>query len=353
MNAASITASTFNVRAQGTSGGTDAGGAVDATISYDDATNTARLTPSAPLTHGVTYVATLDTSIRAQDGKPLAAPLSWTFTVSPPPPPIAVSSAPGNAATNVNLDLPIKLTYNRTVDVSTLTSTTTQVLAPDGSIVPASITYDVFSFTESIRPTAKLLPNTTYTIRATTGVGAPDGTFMLNPYFSSFTTGVCPCSLMTALTPKALSNPVQDGRIGSGPWSYELGTKIVVDQPATLASVRFWRDARETGSHTARVWSASGALLATLPFTNETGTGGWQQANFATPLPLAANTVYIVSVNANAYFVTTRSGLATPLTSGIAHTAADVKNGVYGSSAGLFPTSSFSSTNYFVDVVIR
>jgi hypothetical protein len=353
MNAASITASTFNVRAQGTSGGTDAGGAVDATISYDDATNTARLTPSAPLTHGVTYVATLDTSIRAQDGKPLAAPLSWTFTVSPPPSPIAVSSAPGNAATNVNLDLPIKLTYNRTVDVSTLTSTTTQVLAPDGSIVPASITYDVFSFTESIRPTAKLLPNTTYTIRATTGVGAPDGTFMLNPYFSSFTTGVCPCSLMTALTPKALSNPVQDGRIGSGPWSYELGTKIVVDQPATLASVRFWRDARETGSHTARVWSASGALLATLPFTNETGTGGWQQANFATPLPLAANTVYIVSVNANAYFVTTRSGLATPLTSGIAHTAADVKNGVYGSSAGLFPTSSFSSTNYFVDVVIR
>jgi len=60
-----------------------------------------------------------------------------------------------------------------------------------------------------------------------------------------------------------------------------------------------------------------------------------------------------VSVNANAFFSTTRSGLAVPLSSGIAHTANDVKNGVYGSAAGLFPTSSFSSTNYFVDVVIR
>ena len=353
MNPSTITASAFNVRAQGTSGGTDAGGAVDATVAYDDATNTATLTPSAPLTHGVTYVATLDTSIRAQDGKPLAAPLTWTFAVSPPPPPIALTASPGNGATSVNLDLPVKLTYNRTVSTSTLTSSTTQIVAPDGSVVPATISYDAFAFTESIQPNAKLAPNTTYTIRVTTGVGAPDGTFILNPYSSSFTTGTCPCTLMTGLIPTATGNPTQDGRIGSGPWSYELGTKIVLDQPATLASVRFWKDSKETGSHTARVWTVGGTLLATLPFATETAGGGWQQANFATPLALAANTVYIVSVNANAYFSTTRSGLATPLTSGIAHTAAAIMNGVYGSAAGLFPTNSYSSTNYFVDVVIR
>jgi hypothetical protein len=352
MNPATITASTFNVRAQGTSGGTDAGGAVDATISYDDSTNTAQLTPSAPLTHGVTYVASLDTSIRAQDGKPLAAPVTWSFTVSPPPPPIAVTSSPGAGATNVNIDLPVKLTYNRTVSTPTLTSSTTQIVAPDGSVVPATITYDPFTFTESIQPTAKLAVNTTYGIRVTTGVGAPDGTFMLNPYTSSFTTGTCPCTLMTGLVPKATGNPVQDGRVGTGPWSYELGTKIVLDQPATLAAIRFWKDSHETGSHTARLWTATGTLLATLAVTGETSSG-WQQVNIATPIPLSANTVYIVSVNANAYFVTTRSGLATPLTSGIAHTATDIKNGVYGSATGLFPTNSFSSTNYFVDVVIR
>ena len=158
---------------------------------------------------------------------------------------------------------------------------------------------------------------------------------------------------MTGLLPKTLSNATQDGRTGAGPWSYELGTKFVLDAPATLASIRFWKDVKETGTHTARLWSSTGTLLATLPVTGETAGAGWQQANFTTPVPLSANTVYIVSVNANAFFATTRSGLVTPLTSGIAHSAADVKNGVYGSAAGLFPTGSFSSTNYFVDVVVR
>jgi fibronectin type 3 domain-containing protein len=353
MNPSTITASTFNVRALGTSGGTDAGGAVDATVAYDDATNTAILDPSAPLAHGVTYTVNIDPSIRAQDGKPLGTGLSWTFTVSTPPPPIAVTVSPGNGATSVGLDLPVKLTYNRTVSASTLTSSTTQIVAPGGAVVPATITYDAFAFTESIQPTAKLAPNTTYTVRVTPGVGAPDGTFVLDPITQTFTTGTCPCTLMTGLIPKTVGNPVQDGRTGAGPWSYELGTKIVLDQPAALASIRFWKDARETGTHTARVWSATGTLLATLPVTGETAGGGWQQANFATPFALAANTVYIVSVNANAFFSTTRSGLAVPLASGIAHSAADVKNGVYGSAAGLFPTNFFSSTNYFVDVVIR
>ena len=353
MNPSTITASTFNVRAQGTSGGTDAGGAVDATVVYDDATNTAILRPSAPLTHGVTYEVNIDPSIRAQDGKPLGSGLAWTFTVSAPPPPISVTASPGNGATKVNLDLPVKLLYNRTVSASTLTSSTTQIVAPDGTVVPATITYDAFAFTESIQPNAKLAANTTYTVRVTTGVGAPDGTFMLNPATSTFATGTCPCTLMTGLVPTTVSNTTKDGRTGAGPWSYELGTKIVLDQPATLASIRFWKDARETGTHTARVWSATGTLLATLPVTGETTGGGWQQANFSTPFALAANTVYIVSVNANAFFSTTRSGLATPLVSGIARSAADVKNGVYGSAAGLFPTNFFSSTNYFVDVVIR
>jgi hypothetical protein len=353
MEPSTITASTFNVRPVGNSGGTDAGGAVDATVSYDDATNTATLTPSAPLTHGAEYRVVMTTAIRARDGKALASGISWVFTVSPPPAPLTVTATPAGGTSSVNLDVPAKLTFNRTVDSTTLTSTSTQIVAPDGSAVPATLSYDVFSFTETIKPNAKLAANTTYSIRVSSGVRAPDGTSLLNPYSSTFTTGTCPCTLMTGLIPKTLSNPTQDGRTGAGPWSYELGTKFVLDSPATLASIRFWKDAKETGSHTARLWSSTGTLLATLPVTGETPGGGWQQANFATPVALSANTVYIVSVNANAFFSTTRSGLATPLTSGIARSAADIKNGVYGASAGLFPASSFSSTNYFVDVVVR
>src|SRR5947209_9509661 len=315
MDPSTITASTFNVRPVGNSSGTDAGGAVDATVSYDDTTNTATLTPSAPLTHGAAYRVTMTTAIRAQDGKALASGISWTFTVSSPPPPLAVTTAPPTGSTNVNLDVPVKITFNRTVDSTTLTSASAQIVAPDGSLVAATISYDAFAFTATIKPTANLAANTTYTVKVNSGVRAPDGTSLLNPYSSMFTTGTCPCTLMTGLLPKTLSNPTQDGRTGTGPWSYELGTKFVLDAPATLASIRFWKDVKETGTHTARLWSSTGTLLATLPVTGETGGGGWQQANFATPIALAANTVYIVSVNANAFFSTTRSGLATPLTS--------------------------------------
>jgi hypothetical protein len=353
MDPTTINATSFNVRPVGTSAGTDAGGAVDATVKYNDATNTAELDPSAPLAHGVQYRATLTTAIRAADGKPLATGLSWMFTVSAPPPPLAVTATPANGATSVGIDTAVKLSFNRSVNSSTLTSTNVQIAAPDGTVVPASISYDVFSTTATVTPTSKLAANTTYTVNVTMGVLAPDGTSMLNAYSSTFTTGSCPCTLMTGLVPTKISNPVQDGRTGTGPWSYELGTKIVVDKAATLTAIRFWKDTRETGTHTVRVWSSTGALMASQPVTGETTGGGWQQANLDTPLVLAPNTVYIVSVNDNAFFATTRSGLATPLTAGIAHTANDVKNGVYGSAAGVFPTSSFSSTNYFVDVVIR
>ena len=353
MDPSTINATSFNVRPVGTTAGTDAGGAVDASVKYNDATNTAELDPSAPLVHGVQYRATMTTAIRAADGKPLATGLSWMFTVSAPPPPLAVTVTPSNASTGVGIDSAVTLNFNRALDQSTLTSSNVQIVAPDGTVVPASISYDVFSLAATITPTSKLAASTTYTVKVTTGLLAADGTSMLNPFSSTFTTGLCPCTLMTGLVPAKISNPVQDGRTGAGPWSYELGTKIVVDQQATLTAIRYWKDTRETGTHTVRVWSSTGALLASQVVTGETTGGGWQQANLNTPLVLSPNTVYIVSFNINAYFATTRSGLATPLTAGIAHTANDVKNGVYGSAAGVFPTSSFSSTNYFVDVVIR
>ena len=353
MDPSTITGSTFNVRPTGTSGGTDAGGAVDGTVTYDDATNTASLDPSAPLTHGVTYQATLTTAIRARDGKPLATATTWSFTVGAPPPPLAVTASPSAGATSVNVDAAVKIMFNRAINESTITSSSAQIVAPDGSTVPATISYDRFAFVATIKPSANLAANTAYTVKVTTGVLTPDGTSLLNPFSSTFTTGTCPCTLMTGLVPKAVGNPVQDGRTGAGPWSYELATKITVDAPSSLTAIRFWKDAKETGTHTVRLWSSAGTVLASLPVTGETTGAGWQQATFATPIALAANTVYIVSVNANAFFSTTRSGLATPLTSGIAHTANDIKNGVYGASAGLFPTNSFSSTNYFVDVVIR
>ena len=44
----------------------------------------------------------------------------------------------------------------------------------------------------------------------------------------------------------------------------------------------------------ANLWSSTGQRLATATFINETASG-WQQANFATPVAITANTVYVAS----------------------------------------------------------
>lgn len=62
----------------------------------------------------------------------------------------------------------------------------------------------------------------------------------------------------------------------------------------TVTGVRFYKGAGKTGTHVGHLWSAAGANLGTVTFTGESATG-WQQATFATPVPITANTTYVVS----------------------------------------------------------
>ena len=72
MDASTITAGSFTVVTDSTplSGG----------VSYDSGTYTATFTPSANLSYGTTYSATLSTAITNVAGSPLAADYSWSFT---------------------------------------------------------------------------------------------------------------------------------------------------------------------------------------------------------------------------------------------------------------------------------
>ena len=75
-----------------------------------------------------------------------------------------------------------------------------------------------------------------------------------------------------------------------------------------------------------------------------------QQQALATPLAVAANTEYLVSVNTgNTYYSITDGGLASQVTSGDLRTVAGA-NGRYGN-AGSYPTNSWQNSNYFRDVV--
>ena len=74
----------------------------------------------------------------------------------------------------------------------------------------------------------------------------------------------------------------------------ELGVKFRSDVDGTIAGIRFYKAAANTGIHMGNLWTSDGTLLATATFSNETDSG-WQQALFATPVTIASNTIYVAS----------------------------------------------------------
>jgi Domain of unknown function (DUF4082)/Cohesin domain len=131
----------------------------------------------------------------------------------------------------------------------------------------------------------------------------------------------------------------------------ELGLKFSSSVAGSVTGVRFYKGTKNTGTHVGHLWSASGTLLASVTFTNETGSG-WQQANFSTPVNISANTVYVISYFApkggyasNQSFAW--SGLSAPPLS-VSGSSPGVY--AYGSTSSL-PNNTWSASNYWVDVV--
>jgi hypothetical protein len=105
------------------------------------------------------------------------------------------------------------------------------------------------------------------------------------------------------------------------------------------------------------LWSSSGTLLATATFSNETAVG-WQQVNFATPVAITAGTTYVASYHTtNGEYSADPNYFAAAQTNGPLTALADAGsggNGVYAyGSTSLFPTNSFNSTSYGVDVLFK
>lgn len=137
--------------------------------------------------------------------------------------------------------------------------------------------------------------------------------------------------------------------------SVELGVKFRTSTAGTITGIRFYKGLQNTGTHTGTLWTRNGTKLATATFVNETASG-WQQANFATPVSVSANTTYVASYHApvgrysatpNYFSSATTNGPLTALKNGT-----DGGNGVYryGTTVA-FPNATYKSSNYWVDVV--
>ncbi|GGJ20028.1 DUF4082 domain-containing protein [Neoroseomonas lacus] len=136
------------------------------------------------------------------------------------------------------------------------------------------------------------------------------------------------------------------------PSSIELGVRFSADQAGSITGIRYYKSEQNTGTHTGSLWTATGTLLATATFTNETASG-WQQVDFAAPVSIAANTDYVASYHTDTGFYAASGAFFTqPYESGPLNAPAG-NNGLYAYGASQFPTGSWNSTNYWVDVAYQ
>ena len=144
--------------------------------------------------------------------------------------------------------------------------------------------------------------------------------------------------------------------------SVELGVKFYSEVGGAIKGIRFYKSSANTGTHVANLWSEAGALLASATFANETPSG-WQQVNFATPVPINTSLIYIASYHSNSghysadenYFSSVGANNS-PLHAPPTATSGESwgPNGVYAYGASsAFPNQTYNNTNYWVDVVLQ
>lgn len=241
--------------------------------------------------------------------------------------------------------------FDEPLAAGSVTPQSFQLLDPSGAAVAATVSYDASSHTATLNPSAPLASGTKYKVVVHGGSGGVTdvaGNALANDQTWTFTTAsTCPCTIWpTSAVPTTLS--VGDNN------SYELGMKFRSDVAGYVTGVRFYKGLGNTGTHLGHLWSSTGNQLGETTFTNETATG-WQQAQFSTPIPIAANTTYVVSYFApNGGFSLDRPYFTSPVDSDPLHALADGtdgSNGVYNGGSVGFPTSSYAASNYWVDVV--
>jgi hypothetical protein len=137
--------------------------------------------------------------------------------------------------------------------------------------------------------------------------------------------------------------------------SVELGVKFTADSNGSITGIRFYKAAANTGTHVVGLWDASGNLLAQATASNESASG-WQEADFSSPVAITAGMTYVAGYFApNGHYSVSpaqfaSAGVDNPPLHAVANSVSP--NGLYSySSASTFPSNSYNSSNYSVDVM--
>jgi Domain of unknown function (DUF4082)/Bacterial Ig-like domain/Bacterial Ig domain len=269
--------------------------------------------------------------------------------------PTVTAITPSNDATGVSTSTTVSATFSEAMDAATINTNTFELRNANNALVAATVSYNSANNTATLTPNAALTTNTTYTATVkggTNGVKDQASNALAQNNTWSFTTSATGTSLVSiwddAATPAVITDPDN--------LPVELGVKFRSDVDGYIKAIRFYKSPENTNTHVGTLWNNSGQQLAQITFSSETGSG-WQQASFSTPVAINANTVYVVSYHTNVgkYSVTenyfTNSGVDKPPLHALRNGESG-GNGVYTYSAtSAFPSSSYASSNYWVDVL--
>jgi uncharacterized protein YkwD len=208
----------------------------------------------------------------------------------------------------------------------------TAVTGSNGIVTSPVLTANGTAGTFAITASAPGLSPAAFTLTNTSG-GTPSGTF--------------------SIWPDSAVPAVQS--MGAG-YAVELAVRFRSDVSGNITGIRFYKGPGNTGVHTGSLWSATGALLATGTFTNETPTG-WQTLTFGSPVAISANSTYFASYHTNSgvfsadagYFVTHGADNG-PLHA--LQSTPGAPNGLFAyGPGGYFPGYGYNGNNFWVDVV--
>ena len=266
-----------------------------------------------------------------------ASPLGFATVDLTPPVISAVTATPGLGGT-VTVSWTTNENANSRIDYGTSAASLSLTASNTNNVTAHSLTL------------TGMTAGTTYYYRVTSV--DPSGNASTSPATSSAPASFVAVAAVTVWPSTATPSVADSGDSGAA----ELGMKFRSDLAGVVTAVRFYKAAANTGVHIGNLWSSTGTLLGTVTFSNESASG-WQQESFAAPIPIAANTTYIVSYYAptghyslnSAFFAS--SGVDNAPLHALSE-AIDGPNGVYAySAASAFPNQTFNSSNYWVDVV--
>jgi hypothetical protein len=324
-------------------------GAEDTTSPYSVSWNT---TTAANGTRSVSAVA------RDAAGNTATAAVSVTVSNNTDTtPPTITSRTPAPNATGVSAATTVRATFSEAMNATTISGSTFSLRNAGNAVVSATVAYNTSTRVATLTPSAALAAGQSFTATVAGGsAGAKDvaGNALAANSVWSFTTAAAPPPPGSSITIwSASATPSAFATSDTSP--VELGLKFRSDVAGSVVGVRFYKGTMTTGTHTGTLWSSSGTRLASATFTGESASG-WQQVSFATPVAIAANTVYVISYHTNVgrYAYTSAYFASAGVDNGPLHAlrnGVSGGNGVYRYGGVAFPNSTFNSNNYWVDVV--